>query len=181
MKFFTRDLYQWLQDSQPEFEPSENLTAEDAEAAWEEACVASGRTAAVEAWKAASIALRTHFEEIKPRLSDDALNLALTTFHDGIVKNVHFDGKTLQILLDTRGGVCEPIGDVTLTFHGVQSVVGLDAMLDEWWLYEEMDLHPEAAFEYRALLLNAEFSVAADRVEIQHVPQPHASCRRTDS
>ncbi|MEO7716522.1 MAG: DUF4085 family protein [Capsulimonas sp.] len=170
MKFFTRDLYQWLQDSQPEFEASENLTAREAEAAWEEACVASGQMAAREAWDDACIASCAHFDSIKSLLNEDAKVLAHTTFHDGRVKQVDYDGQTLQIAIDTRHAVSELIGDVTLTFHEVVSISGLSELQNADWYYEEIDTHAKAAFEYRVLFHKGEFSVAASRVEIRHIP-----------
>ena len=60
-----------------------------------------------------------------------------------------------------------PSGQFRLSFEGVKQVHGLDRIQNDEWLYEEVDLHTEAKFEYRIMFVRSELRVAADEVKFE--------------
>ncbi len=73
--------------------------------------------------------------------------------------------------IDSSGNPWGPRGQCTLSFHGVRLAEGLGKCVGTWWLYEEVHLHPEAAFDYRVLLgIGAEpeeLRIVANEVDFQ--------------
>nr|CAA9254943.1 hypothetical protein AVDCRST_MAG63-2221 [uncultured Armatimonadetes bacterium] len=148
MKFFTRELYQSLQ-------PGSGVPYHTAN----------------RRWKAASAANQEHQAAIRPRLPESMRAFAETTLHDGRIEQADWPApEEVRLLIDGSDCPWGPAGRFELVFRGVKSVEGLGDLAGDWWLYEEVDLHPEAAFEFRVLLSESEFRVAADDVEFRVLP-----------
>jgi hypothetical protein len=100
---------------------------------------------------------------------------AAISLHDGLIESV--DRTTPgEVRFEIDGGDCPwgPIGQFTLTFQGVKSAEGLDKAVGRYWLYEEVDLYPDAGFKFSVLLDKYEFSIVADAVVFQVVSEPSA-------
>ena len=59
--------------------------------------------------------------------------------------------------------------NVKLVFQDVELVEGIENIVGDWWLYEEVHLAHSAGFDYRVLLAESEFRVVAKEVEFTHL------------
>jgi hypothetical protein len=144
MRFFTRQLYESLQ--QPPYPP------DDAERGWCET---------VEAYQA-------ELRVIKPRLPPAVQAFADVTLHDGVVKSAERPTPDcVQLRVDASNNPWGPRGLFCVTFGGIREVEGLPAVVGDDWLYEEVHLHPGGRFEYCVLLWRSEFRVVADEVTFE--------------
>lgn len=145
MRFFTRELYRAQQ-------PDSGVPEDEARRAWMERCEE----------------LRLHMEAIRPRLSEAARSLSETTFHDGVIQSASQPSPDEVVLsIDASDNPWGPRGRFELIFRGVRRVSDLTALVGDYWLYEEIDLHPQAAFVFSVLLGSSELEVVADDVEIR--------------
>ncbi|MGH9363715.1 MAG: DUF4085 family protein [Thermoanaerobaculia bacterium] len=119
-------------------------------------------------WKAACSALAAHLKSIRPALPASMRRFSDTTLHDGVIRSARRPARG-RVVLEIDGSNCPwgPVGQFRLTFKGVRDVRGLDRMRNDEWLYEEVDLHKDAKFEYRVLLFRSEFRIAADEVKFE--------------
>jgi hypothetical protein len=145
MKFFTRELYSAMQcvPDTPE--------SDAADARWESQCAA----------------YRAQLESIRPQLTASMQSFCGTSLHDGVFKAaLQVPPGTVQLDIDASNSPWGPRGHFQLVFTGVKEVSPLDDIVGQWWLYEEVHLHPDAAFDYRVLLTDGEFRVVADEVQL---------------
>lgn len=145
MKFITRALYDAMQ-CEPETPES---AAADAQ------------------WDARCAAYRAHLETIRSRLPASVQAFCDVSLHDGVITRAAFlppDAARLEI--DATNNPWGPAGCFRLTFTGVREVSPLAEIAGQWWLYEEVHLHPDAGFDYRMLLTEGEFRIVADEVEL---------------
>jgi hypothetical protein len=115
---------------------------------------------------------RKHLNAIRAELSDEAWGLARLSFHDAKAKAVAVPDKR-KVLIKIYGTVCDLLEKsrskpqlITLSFSGVKKARVPDAIVGDFWLYEEMHLSEIAAFDYQVLLHKDEIRVQADRVEL---------------
>jgi hypothetical protein len=117
-------------------------------------------------WRSQCKAYNKHLQSILADLPQSMREFCGTTLHDGIINAVT---RTVNnsVILEIDGSHCcwGPIGQFELRFHGVREVEGLQDTLNDWWLYEEVDLHPDAGFEYRVLLTRSQLRIVADDVK----------------
>lgn len=93
-----------------------------------------------------------------------------TTLHDGVIQAVSRPTDDLLILgIDGSNCCWGPIGQFELRFGGVKEADGLQDCVGDWWLYEEVNLHPEAGFDYRVLMTKTQLRIVADDVEFTRV------------
>jgi len=143
MKFFTRTLCEYVQS----IEAPEML------------------------WEPAIKSYDEHLRQIKPMLPPRMGELADNTLHDSVVLDVtRPTASTCAIQLDARQSTGRYRGLVRLTFLGVRAVTVTNVLVGDYWLYEEVHLHPSAAFEYAVLLFRSELSIVADDVEVVEIP-----------
>jgi hypothetical protein len=149
MKFFTKDLYLFLQ--------REDVPWEIREARW----------------AAAAGLYQEHLASIGPHLPDTINQLCKNIFHDGVIATTQRPSlEDLILEIDSRGCPWGPRGQCTLSFRGVRSVAGLEACLKATWLYQEAHLDPDARFNLQVLLACpsirdvSELCVVADDVEL---------------
>lgn len=144
MKFFTRELYNAVQ-------PRSGVDEDLAERMWSES----------------SAAYQRRLAEILPLLSPAAQRLAETTYHDGVVAEVERTGPDrVKIHIDARANPWGPAGEFVLEFTGVRESAGLEEIAGDDWLYEEVDVASQSAFEYRVLLTRSELRIVAENIEI---------------
>lgn len=151
MKFITRDLYNAIQcePDTPEFDA--------AEARWESQCSA----------------YRAHIESVRSRLPESMQVFCDTTLHDGVITAAARPRRdSVRLEIDAWNNPWGPTGRLELIFTGVKDVSPLDDLVGQWWLYEEVHLHPGAGFDYRVLLDEGEFRVVADNVELSQTSDP---------
>jgi len=109
-------------------------------------------------------ARRQHHRAIRDRLPASMREFSKLTLHDGVIRSADTSIPG-EIALDIDGEGCwGPDIQMRLVFRGVRKAIGLKS-LPAIWLYEEVDLHPEAAFEYRVLMHKSSMTIAADTVE----------------
>jgi hypothetical protein len=60
-----------------------------------------------------------------------------------------------------------PLGKsvVNLVFQEVEEVEGIDHILGDWWLYEEVHCAPFSGFEYCVLFMHTDFRIIAKELE----------------
>ena len=146
MRFITRELYLSQQ-------PDSDIPEEESEQDWDDQ------------WKA----LRQHFEEIKSKLPEGAQALGETTFHDSLVENISQPiSSEVVVSLDASRNPWGPQGKIELVFHGVVRVSGLNDIVGDYWLYEEVDLDQEGSFRFNVLFEKSELEICANDVEIKY-------------
>jgi len=96
------------------------------------------------------------------------------TLHDGIVKSADLVNDELLLRIDASNNPWGPRGLYQLRFAGVDTAEGLDAIVGDDWLYEEVYAHP-IGFDYQVLLSRSEFRVVAATVEMLPVAARSAS------
>jgi hypothetical protein len=143
MKYFTRELYRSLQGKTPGSTEMRRVR---------------------KLWATARVNYHKHLQAIRPQLPDGARELSKHSFHDAVVKSFTRTRKNLVIVLDGRR---ELLADnIRLVFKGVKSVKGLDNMVDDQWLYEEVHLSRRGKFEYCILLRRSQIAITADDVDL---------------
>jgi hypothetical protein len=148
MKFITRELYQGIQDG-PELPEVEDFES------W---------------WKRACDGYRDHLKDIRPKLPPRMQAFADTTLHDGKVRAVSQPRPSELVLeIDATKNPWGPVGLFRVRFIGVHRVEGIDRLIGDDWLYEEVYLHPEGGFDYRVLFWRSDFRVVADDIEVQQL------------
>ena len=141
MVFFTRALYEAMQGDDAGF---------------------AGR------WQGTCDAYREHRDRIRPSLPPRMREFAKTSFHDGVVRAVSQPApSTLVLDIDATHNSWGPRGVFRLTFTGVRAVEGIEQLVGQYWVYEEVHLHPEGGFDYRVLFYESDFRVVATEVEVQ--------------
>lgn len=143
MKFFTRQLYN-AQQGDPDL--PQVIEAE-------------------KEWDIVSDEYQKHLNSVRPKLPKSMKELCDTSLHDGIIRSVEQDGD--EISLQIEGCGCwGPGGQLELIFHGVRSTQGIEDIVDDYWLYEEVHLSKDAGFEYHVLLHKSEFIIVADSIKL---------------
>lgn len=117
-------------------------------------------------WTKQCEALRRHIDTILPSLPVGARFLAENTLHDGVVRSATRSGTDVVLIIDATENPWGPRGRFQLTFRGVLSVSGLNSIVGDEWLHEEIDLHADAAFQFNVLLVFSEFEIVADSVDV---------------
>ena len=70
--------------------------------------------------------------------------------------------------LDTNGALCKWAGNpVTLRFSGVASRVKTQALVGQWWLYNELHLSAKSGFSLHVMLTDNDIQIDADDVVIE--------------
>ncbi len=87
------------------------------------------------------------------------------TLHDGVVKGAELSNGHLLLSIDATNNPWGPRGLYEVRFTGVHAVEGLDAIVGDDWLYEEVHAHP-VGFDYQVLLWRSELRVIAATVEM---------------
>jgi hypothetical protein len=143
MKFFTRTLFNDLQGDPdlPEVIEAENE------------------------WYRASDKYQEHLHSVLPRLPKSMQEFAGTSLHDGVIRSVTQTSNELRLHIDGCG-CWGPGGSLELVFQGVKSAQGIEDMIDDWWLYEEVHPSKLAGFEYHILLHRSECVIVADKVKL---------------
>ena len=143
MKFITRELYDAMQAG-PDTPESDAADAR---------------------WELQTEAYQRHLTSIRDELSDSMREFCDISFHDGIIRAVRRPSdKRLVLEIDATHNPWGPRGVFLVQFDGVMEVEGGEDIIDEWWLYEEIDLHHEAGFEYCVLLDKSQLRVVANEV-----------------
>ncbi len=180
MQFFTREVYEAMQDAGQEDVPEEG----------------SGPRAArfERLWNALIDEYADHLAAIKPALPKSMQEFASVSLHDGKVTFAQLkQGRVAALELEGTGlwgprvaeyaeviesaraslkgsharAVALPrigVSRVTLTFAGVETVANLGEILGDSWLYHEVHLSDSDRFDYRVLLRESEFRVVAREV-----------------
>jgi hypothetical protein len=171
MRFFTRDAYQAMQES-------DNAAQSELR------------------WNALAAEYAKHLAVITPSLAKSMQAFAGVSLHDGKVTSAQL-GPDCVVVLEIEGsGFWGPrvaqhaelfesararlaraspdaccialprIGPsrITLTFTGVEAVEGLGDIVGDWWLYDEVHMSDGSAFDYRVLMQDSEFRVVAKEV-----------------
>ena len=149
MKFITRSLYESIQ-------PGSGVE----------------KSVAGSAWASQTSAYQAYLRGIKYDLPISMCRFCGTTLRDGIIKKAVFvQPDTVEFSIDGRNCSLVPPGQFQLRFSGVRKVEGLEQIVSDEWLYEEVHLHPEAGFDYRVLLAKSELCVVADKIDFEVVSQ----------
>ena len=146
MKFITRELYEIMQ-------PANRVPEEFSQ----------------RAWLKATRAKKEYEETLLPRLPQGLLKLREDSMHDGIVADIKVGGDTITVEIDGANFAWNTPSIYRLVFRGVREARGVEEVVDDAWLYEEIDVHPEARFELRVLFEKSELSIAADDLELIRV------------
>lgn len=136
MKFFTRELYEAIQGD-----------VEGALDRWEEARKAYGR----------------HLAGIEAGLPLGMRRLAGRSLHDGQVRAVRRGERELVMEVEDPIGIR---GVVRVRFLGAREAEGLEGVVGDYWLYEEVEVVGEGAVEFRVLLQEGEIRVVAEEAEV---------------
>jgi hypothetical protein len=143
MLFFTRAMYQAMQE-------------DDADIA--------------DRWRRTCDAYREHHDRVRPSLPPRMRAFAETTLHDGVVRGVTRPESSVLVLdVDATHNPWGPRGIFRLTFTGVRAVEGIEQLVGDNWVYEEVHLDPEGGFDFRVLFDATDFRVVATEVEVQDV------------
>lgn len=120
------------------------------------------------AWDKNVAAYGLRKEAILSLLPPGAKQLASETLHDGCVVAAEREGEEVRLHVDCRNNPWGQTGWVDLQFSGVTKhhPHDLSALIEDVWLYEEIDWLGEGCLEYRVLLEGSEFKVVASGVEI---------------
>lgn len=152
MKFFTRRLYDAIKV------PSETIESEKTEAEW----------------NSTKAKYENHWNSIQLNLPSHIRVLGRTPFHDGIIKSIDEPNvDEVLLLVDCRNNPWGPRGMFQIHFTGVHEFCTTGTTSGDWWVYEEIHLHPQAVFEYHVLCERSEFSIAADDVRWFAIHQIH--------
>ncbi len=147
MRFITRELYAAMQ-------AGSSVPEEQAEREWDER----------------REALRVHLQSVLPKLPENAPKLTDGSFHDGVIKSASRpESSVVELVIDARAAAWGPRGVFQLKFDQVGGVSGLNEMVGDIWLYSELDVHPEGAFELSVLLRHSEFQITARTMEISEL------------
>jgi hypothetical protein len=149
MKYITRELHRLMQGGLGE----------------------DGDREAAEAWDRACCAYLTQFQQIRSHLPPGMRSFAETTLHDGIVRHVTRPTASDLILeVDASDNPWGPRGRFRLTFLGVREVEGLEQLVGQGWLYQEVHLHSTAPFEYRVMFWRSDFRIVAEELFVAECP-----------
>jgi hypothetical protein len=133
MKFITRELYQGMQVFS---------RADDFEAEWRRRCDA----------------YQHHLCEIRHQLPPGMRAFSEQTFHDGVVRSVVCPTPSaLELVVDVTRNPWGLRGIFRILFTAVREVDGIQNLVGDHWLYEEVHLHDAGAFDYRVLFWKADF------------------------
>lgn len=180
MRFFTREVYQAMQDSVNDCSAEEESTPDATQR--ERLC------------NALTDQYAEHLATIRPTLPISMQEFASVSLHDGNVTSAKLRPDkvvTLEIegsgywgprvaqyadvfeaaraRLKSSDACCIALprvgpSSVTLIFAGVEVVEGLEDIVGDWWLYSEVDVRDGGGFDYRVLLQDSEFRVIAKEV-----------------
>jgi hypothetical protein len=140
MKLITRELYQKMQEFPRPL---------DVDSEWRRRCDEYH-----EYWKA-----------IRDRLPPGMREFLEQTLHDGVVRSVVRENPTVfEVVVDAIRNPWGRRGIFRLRFLGVREVDGIEKLLGDDWLYEEVHLHEGGKFEYRVLFWKSDFRIVADEV-----------------
>jgi hypothetical protein len=151
MRYFTRELYDHMQDwmnTVPDEELEERV--EESERKWREI----GHRYLVY--------LRQHDAE----LSDAVKKLISYALHDALVARVHVDQRSVELQLDALHAPLIKMPVVRIIFSDVQEARGLNDLVGQTILYEELLIHDDGTFEFSALCSRSEFSIRFVHVTI---------------
>lgn len=102
--------------------------------------------------------------------------------HDGIIKSVSKDKDRLIITID--GSTCPSFDDLPpkikdfrpcpkglfqIIFSGLKSAKGINDIVNDEWLYDEVHLSESGKFEYHVLLEKSEIVIVANNIEINEI------------
>jgi hypothetical protein len=122
-------------------------------------------------WKFACESYRKELERDRNLLPPSMQKFSDMTFHDGVIKSAELaTNGDLQLQIDASRNPWGPRGIFELRFAGVVTIEGLDAIIGDEWLYEEVYAHP-AGFDYRVLLFRSELRVVAASVDLSPAGQ----------
>lgn len=144
MKYFTRELYQ-EQQGDPDLPK-----VREAEKKWE-------------------TALKEYKECINHMKSSLSTNLQAFSdldLHDGLIETVSMNDDNLVIAVDCRETAVKS-ETLELTFRGIESVKGIENIVDDCWLYEEIFLLDSGKFKLNVLLEKSEIEIIAEEVEVK--------------
>ena len=148
MKYFTRQLFDAMQTRD--------------EAAFNEA---------KSKWDANSVSYREQLQQIRSTLPRSMQEFCGTSLHDGVVTTASIKpDSTVSLEIDASNNPWGPTGKFRLVFDGVHSLSVADDIVDDCWLYEEVHLHSNAAFEYCIMFEGTDFRVAADSFHVVELP-----------
>ena len=147
MKFFTHKLQQQLQTRIPE-----------------------DFREAIAKWDAAKLQYEQVLNEVRDSFPRGVRDFLKVSLHDAVIKSVEELPKTRTITItlfhypSSRGSY--PGTRYFVTFHGTLIADGLEGLIGETWLYEEMHPSDAAAFEFHVLCEKSEFRIVANDITL---------------
>jgi hypothetical protein len=143
MRYFTRELYEHAQVATGPIDEGFEARVEEAQRKWLDS---NQRYLAY---------LRQHDTELSAAVN----NLTSYELHDALVTRVHIDQLSVELQLDTRHAPLIKMPVVRIIFSGVQGAHGLDNLVGQTILYEELFIHEDRTFEFSALCCKSEFAI----------------------
>ena len=148
MKFFTRE---WYQAMQPVLDGEDKEWNDEQEELTERAGDQYAR----------------HWREIQHKIPTSAWLLDFLSFHDSYIVNAEeLDQDSIRLTVNATDNPWGPNGWFHLLFSGVVECQGLTDAIGDSIVYEEIDVHDVAGFEYRALLENSELRIACNEFDL---------------
>ena len=109
----------------------------------------------------------SHIKTIRDSLPEGARVLSNQSFHDATVKEVkHLSKREVQIVIEGGGYGTLEYGEYTLSFSGVRKAWVPYSIVGDTWLYDEMHLSDDSAFDYQVLLDKDEIRIQASDVRV---------------
>ena len=109
---------------------------------------------------------RQYFNIIFKFLPKNLRKLERYSFHDCEIKSVKESKSNIVFILDTSNSVgFSPNYKIILKFKGIKNNPQVKKIIGQYWLYDEVHLSAEAAFDYHIFLDKEDIVISANDVE----------------
>jgi hypothetical protein len=118
------------------------------------------------AWSEVNQCYLSYLRDHESQLSDAVKKLTSCALHDSRITRVQETADSLELLLDTRHAPLFKDTSVSVMFLGVRNAHGLQDLVDQTILYEELYICDSGKFEFSVLCTRSEFGFLFSDVEL---------------
>jgi len=112
-----------------------------------------------------------YLTEHDAQLTDSVRRLTCYQLHDALITHVEEGANSVALLLDTTGAPWLRDTSAQIIFLGVQEAIGLEGLIRQTILHQEVYVHDDGNFEFGAMCSRTEFHLRFADVEIHPAGQ----------
>jgi hypothetical protein len=118
--------------------------------------------------KSVEVSLRylNYLREHDTQLTDAVKKLISCELHDSRITHIQKDEDSIKLQLDTRHAPWINAASIRIVFFDIHTSLGLDNLVGQDILHEELYIYDDNTFEFSALCTKSEFSLRFGDVEI---------------